>query len=440
MVTMNNSALDEPVSAILIHHKDQVETPVEYVATPMLDTKGNLTGNVIIIHDESAQRSLNRQLIFQASCDALTGLPNRYEFERKLKQLVAAVSDESGMHTLCYLDIDEFRLINDTYGHSAGDELLKQFAALLNNIVHEKHILARIGKDKFGLLLENCDITQSRPVINNIFNAIDQYNFIWDTSSSRINVSIGITTFTAGNASCEQLLSNVNSACLLAKEDGRDRLQIYTSEDNNLLTQQREMHWVSRINHALEEDRFQLYYHEILPLQENSKRFMRHGEVLLRMVNKQGELVSPNMFLPAARRYGMLGVIDEWVVQKTIEWLSEGNKKVAISMNISGYSISSNSFLNFVVTSLIQSKINPELLCFEITESVAIKHLSAAIHFMTVLKNWVVNSHWMISAVVYHHSHTSPACRLITLKSTAHLSLISTKTLCITPWLNLLTR
>lgn len=382
----NKSVLEEPVSAILIQNNTQIKTPVEFIATPMLDGDDNTMGSVIIIHDESAQRSLNRQLTFQATHDALTGLLNHFEFEKRLKQLLSENNTWSSPYTFCYLDIDNFKKINDEYGHAAGDELLKQVTLLLEKQLDEQHILARVGSDEFGLLLENCDITHAETILNKILQSVDRFNFIWEMSSTGINISIGIASLTADVTSYTELLDNVSSACRLAKEDGRNRLQVYTPENNSLLTQQREMHWVSRINHALEEDRFQLYYHEIMPLQQKSQQFIRHGEALLRMIDKKGEVVSPNMFLPAAERYGMLGVIDKWVVDKAISWLREESNNAIISINISGGSITSTEFLNFVVSCIKQTKINPEFLCFEITESVAIQHLSDSIHFMTVLK------------------------------------------------------
>lgn len=382
----NKSVLDEPISAILIQHGSNIETPIEYVAAPMLDSYDNMVGIVIIIHDESTQRSLNRQLSFQATHDALTGLINRYEFERRLKLVFSETKEGSTPNTLCYLDLDQFKVINDTCGHSAGDELLKQITALLEKQIREGDTLARLGGDEFGLLLEDCDIEQAEFITDEILQAIGNYNFTWDEFNFTINASIGIAAITSEYETCEELLSNADSACHLAKESGRNRLQIYTREDDKLLTQQREMHWVSRINHALEEDRFQLYFQEILPLQRDSSKFRRHGEILLRMIDKKGNLIPPNMFLPAAEHYNMIGTIDEWVIEQTIEWLSHAKNKPLTSINISGKSISNKYFLNFVVTKIKESDINPELLCFEITETSAISHLTTAIHFMTVLK------------------------------------------------------
>ena len=382
----SRSVLDEPVSAILLQNESAVETPVEYVAAPMRNKDGAIVGIVMIIHDESLQRSLNRQLTFQATHDALTGLINRYELDRRLKIILSSPPSEAVHNTLCYLDLDQFKLVNDTCGHTAGDELLKQITIMLSERVRDKDSFARLGGDEFGLLLEKCDVEQAHLVAEDMIETIKQFNFDWDDYNFTISASIGIVDITTDITTCEELISRADSACYMAKETGRNSIQVYTSENDKIITQQREMHWVSRINHALEENRFQLYFQKIKPLQENEAQFIDHGEVLLRMVDKEGDIISPNTFLSAAERYNMISLIDEWVMESTIKWLSERKQKVLASVNLSGKSISDKSFLNLVVTKIKEYRINPELLCFEITETAAISHLTTAIHFMTVLK------------------------------------------------------
>ena len=382
----HKTVLDEPVRAILIQHNSNIETPVEYVAAPMRDHDDNIAGIVFIIHDESLQRSLNRQLTFQATHDALTGLINRYEFERRLKNVISLQKSEPSINTLCYIDLDQFKLVNDTCGHTAGDELLKQITLLLQNNVNDVGTLARLGGDEFGLLLENSDIIKAQEISKHLLDVIQQFNFTWNDNTFTIGASIGISPIPQSSVSCEEILSNADSACYLAKESGRNRIQVFTEEDDKLLTQQREMHWVSRINHALEEDRFQLYFQEIMPLQGHEQAFILHGEILLRMIDKEGDIVSPNSFLPAAERYNMVTLIDEWVVNKSLEWLTSRKEKVLISINLSGMSLSDKDFLNFIVSKIKLYKVNPELICFEITETAAIGNLSTAIHFMNVLK------------------------------------------------------
>ena len=380
------TVLDEPISAILIQNNSGIETPVEYVVAPMRDHEDEIAGIVVIIHDESVQRSLNRQLTFQATHDALTGLINRYEFERRLKNVISTQTMHESVNTLCYIDLDQFKLVNDTCGHTAGDELLKQITLLLQNTLDNKGILARLGGDEFGLLLENADVKKAQTIAAGLLEVIKNFHFAWNDSTFTIGASIGIASISQNALSCEEILSNADSACYLAKESGRNRTQVFTEEVDKLLTQQREMHWVSRINHALEEDRFQLYFQEIMPLKGHEQSFILHGEVLLRMIDKEGDIVSPSNFLPAAERYNMITLIDEWVVEKSIQWLATRKEKVLISVNLSGMSLSNRDFLNFVVSKIKQNKINPELLCFEITETAAINNLSTAIHFMNVLK------------------------------------------------------
>jgi diguanylate cyclase (GGDEF)-like protein/PAS domain S-box-containing protein len=382
----SRSVLDEPFSAILIQNDSGIETPVEYIAAPMQSSDSVIIGIVIIIHDESVQRSLNRQLAFQATHDALTGLINRYELERRLKIILSSPPAESVHNTLCYLDLDQFKLVNDTCGHMAGDELLKQITVMLQERVRNKDSFARLGGDEFGLLLEKCDVEQARSVAEDMIETVKQFNFAWDDYNFTISASIGIVDITADIHTCAELLSRADSACYMAKESGRNSIQIYTTENDKIINQQREKHWVSKINHALEENRFQLYFQAIKPLNEHEGKFMDHGEILLRMLDDEGDIISPNLFLSAAERYNMISMIDEWVVENTIQWLSARKQKMLVSVNLSGKSISDKSFLNLVVTKLKQYKINPELLCFEITETAAISHLTTAIHFMTVLK------------------------------------------------------
>jgi diguanylate cyclase (GGDEF)-like protein/PAS domain S-box-containing protein len=382
----HKTVLDEPVNAILIQNERNIETPIEYVVAPMRDHDEKMVGIVVIIHDESVQRTLNRQLTFQATHDALTGLINRYEFERRLNKVIRSQHESPTLNTLCYIDLDQFKLVNDTCGHTAGDELLKEITLLLQDHLDGIGTLARLGGDEFGLLLENSDIVHAEVVAKNLLGIIQQFNFTWKDNIFTIGASIGIAPVSAAATSCEEILSNADSACYLAKETGRNRIQIYTEEDDNLLTQQREMHWVSRINHALEENRFHLYFQEIIPLKGHEQSFIKHGEILLRMTDKEGDIVSPSNFLPAAERYNMITLIDEWVVENAIEWLATRKEKVLISVNLSGKSLSNRDFLNFIVSRIKQHDVNPELLCFEITETAAIANLSTAIHFMNVLK------------------------------------------------------
>ena len=382
----HKTVLDEPINAILIHRNSNIETPVEYIVAPMRDHEDEIAGIVIIIHDESVQRSLNRQLTFQATHDALTGLINRYEFERRLKNVITTQKNTKSVNTLCYIDLDQFKLVNDTCGHTAGDELLKQITLLLQNGLGDTGTLARLGGDEFALLLENCSIVDAQEIAERLLQIIQQFQFSWNENTFTIGASIGISAITDSTSSCEEALNNADSACYLAKESGRNRLQVFTAEDDKLLIQQREMHWVSRINHALEENRFQLYFQQIMPLNSQEQSFIIHGEVLLRMIDKEGDIVSPGSFLPAAERYNMITLIDEWVVEKSIQWLAAQKDKVLISVNLSGTSLSNRDFLNFVVSRIKQYQVNPELLCFEITETAAISHLSTAIHFMNVLK------------------------------------------------------
>jgi len=226
------TVLDEPVSAILIQQGSKIETPVEYIVAPMRDHHDNIAGIVVIIHDESVQRSLNRQLTFQATHDALTGLINRYEFERRLNNTISNQRNEPSINTLCYIDLDQFKLINDTCGHTAGDELLKQITLLLQNNIEHEGTLARLGGDEFGLLLENCNISKAQEISKRLLDVIQKFNFTWEDNTFTIGASIGISVISPSITSCEEVLSNADSACYLAKESGRNRIQVFTEEND----------------------------------------------------------------------------------------------------------------------------------------------------------------------------------------------------------------
>lgn len=382
----HKSVLDKAVVATLMQHNSHVVTPVEYIAAPLCDREKQFIGTVIIIHDLSVQRALNRQLSFQATHDALTQLINRYEFERIIKSLLHNKEKMQVPHTLCYIDLDQFKVINDTCGHTAGDELLKLVTQLISEHIEDTDILARLGGDEFGVLLNDCDTEQAEKIIKAMLQSIKEHDFTWGEHIFNIGASIGAVELYDNKTTCDELFSRADAACNFAKESGRNRYQTYTVENNKVLTQQREMHWVSRINNALDENRFQLYFQEIMPLGKSNGHFMKHGEILLRMIDKEGDIVSPGTFLPAAERYNMITLIDEWVVANTIEWLAMTEQPVMMSVNLSGKSVSNRDFLNYVVSTIKRHNINPEWLCFEITETAAISHLETAVHFMTVLK------------------------------------------------------
>ncbi|MGA9377673.1 MAG: EAL domain-containing protein, partial [Phormidium sp.] len=341
------------------------------------------------------ESQLTDQLSWQASHDTLTGLVNRYEFERQLEEALLTAKLEKQQHTLCYLDIDQFKIINDTCGHVAGDELLRQITTLLQSRIRVADTLARLEGDEFGLLLRQCPLDQGVVVAKELHKNIQKFRFVWQDKSFTVGISIGLTAIDDSNQSVANVMSAADVACYTAKNRGRDRIQVYQANDSELLQQHGQMQWVSRINKALEENRFRLYCQSIVPINSFSNK-SQHYEVLLRLIDEKGQLVSPMAFIPAAERYNLMPTIDRWVIStlfanQSIFYrnnpdLSQSNTNCSYAINLSGASINDEQFIDFLHEQFILHRIPPETVCFEITETVAIVNLSKATQFIHSLK------------------------------------------------------
>ncbi len=347
--------------------------------------------NVLIVSENiSEAHRLSEQLSYQAIHDPLTNLLNRREFERRLKILLETARTENTEHALCYMDLDQFKIINDTLGHVAGDELLRQLGQLLSKLVRKQDTLARLGGDEFGILIEDCSLSQATRVANAVLNAIKQYQFIWEEKSLKIGVSIGLIVIKANSGSTTDVFSEVATACYLAKDNGRNRIHIFRDNDEALAQHKGEMQWVTIIQKGLEQDRFCLFYQPILPLTDKSDQGT-HFELLIRMVNDEGQIVSPDAFLPAAERYNLSTSLDQWVVKKSFEFLSSNrvitNNLALCSINLSGLSLGNGEFLEYICNKVKNAGFPGEKICFEITETAAIANLTSAIHFIRTLKS-----------------------------------------------------
>ena len=316
--------------------------------------------------------------------DSLTGLINRHRFEQRLTMALRNAKDWNSEHALLYLDLDRFKVVNDTCGHVAGDELLKQLALVLQDQVRESDTLARLGGDEFGLLLENCPIDQAVQIAEKLLQAINDFRFSWGGKTFSVGGSIGLAAITAHNPSVDDLLRNADIACYAAKDGGRNRIHIYKDEDVELQRRRGEMHWVARIRWALEHDRFVLHRQNIVPLQQGGVG--KCCEMLLRMRDERDQLISPGVFLPAAERYNLAPAIDRWVVRTLLEFLKTQPGKIDSSqsffINISGVTLNDDDFYAFLRQQLRDSGVAPAQLCFEITETAAIGNLSRALSFM----------------------------------------------------------
>ena len=335
---------------------------------------------------EEVSRS-QAQFRYQASHDALTGLINRHEFERKVKGLISSTHMDKGENALCFMDLDQFKVVNDTCGHIAGDELLRQLGDVLQDAVRHSDTLARLGGDEFGILMEHCTLAQAQRAVTAIQQTIQDFQFSWEGQAFRIGVSIGLVAISEATPSLTELLKQADAACYMAKDLGRNRIHVYNPDDTQMVLRQGEMQWVSRINQALEENRFTLYAQSIVPLDKSTDM---HYEFLLRMIDERGEIVSPVTFLPAAERYDLMHKLDIWVVGHVFALLANHPQLVErvrfFSINLSGQSITNVNFLDLVISQIKELNLEPGKICFEVTETAAISNLRAATHFISSLR------------------------------------------------------
>lgn len=319
--------------------------------------------------------------------DHLTGLVNRSEFERYLNVALDSAKSEASTHVLLYLDLDQFKVINDTCGHQAGDEMLSQLSMVLRKRIRGNDTLARLGGDEFGLLLGSCPLTQAKTIAEDIREAISAFRFVWRDKIFSVGVSIGMAVISENSQSSAEVLSAADIACYAAKDLGRDRVHVYTDDDSDLRQRHTEMQWVSRIKDALEDDRFVLHRQEMHSL-NSSGGGLQYSEFLIRMVGLDGGIILPGAFIPAAERYGIMTRLDRWVVAAVIEYLAEDFPNSSVNfINLSGASLSDSDFFSFIKQKIVDTNISPDLLCFEITETAAIANLSSAVDFINEIRD-----------------------------------------------------
>ena len=355
---------------------------VEATIAPMKNDMGAFMGAVIVIQDVSNTRKLTRQLSYQASHDMLTGLFNRRKFEERFAEILFNVVEENREHVLLYLDLDQFKIVNDTCGHIAGDELLQQLPVLLHKVLRTSDLVARLGGDEFGILLESCNLKQAIIIADKLREQIKEFRFVWEDKTFEIGVSIGVVAVNAENANMAQIMSSADIACYAAKDAGRNRLHIYEASDEAVSERYGEMHWTARITKAMEDDRFILYQQPIVSISHDATE---HIEILLRMVGENGKIIPPGAFLPAAERYNLMVGIDRWVISQVFKLIAEndlskssnGGIKI-VSVNLSGNSLSDENLLSYIIAEKEKYNVPFECLCFEITETVAISNLSRA--------------------------------------------------------------
>ena len=387
-VAIRRSRSIKSVRPTLLIRRDGNELYIENTASPIRDGKGTVTGGVLVFHDVSESRELNRRLSYHASHDILTGLVNRAEFENRLERALKSAKARETSYALCYLDLDQFKIVNDSCGHQAGDALLGQLGALLKSKIRWRDTLARLGGDEFGVLLESCNLDQAMETAEQLRVAVGDFKFMWDDRSFRLGVSIGVVPISAGNEDVASLLSAADSACAAAKEAGRNRIHSFEENDIDLQRRRREQQWAARISNALEENRFELYRQTIRPLQQPEDG--AHYEILLRMRDESGGIIAPGLFIEAAERFSLTPRIDRWVVTNAFRWLvSEADERERLSLcsiNLSGQSVGDDKFLPFVIEQFQTSGLDATKICFEITETAAIASYSQANRFINALK------------------------------------------------------
>jgi diguanylate cyclase (GGDEF)-like protein/PAS domain S-box-containing protein len=376
-----------PGNRYLLMCRDQSELNIDMSVAPIRDSDESAMGVVLVFRDVTEERKLTQQLSHQATHDTLTGLVNRREFERRLTHLLSSANPYVP-HAMLYLDLDQFKVVNDTCGHVAGDDLLRQVSALLRTKLRARDTLARLGGDEFGVLLEHCSVAEAKRVATTLREQLQSYRFRWQDKSFTIGVSIGLVPIVEAGETLAGVFSAADSACYAAKEKGRNRVHVYKPDDSVLAQRDGEMRWMLRIQQALADERFRLYYQPILPVGLSALNGT-HGEILLRMIDEAGQIVLPGAFLPAAERYGLMLAIDRWVVRRSLEALSaspELDDNVTFAINISGQSLGAADFLDFVIEQIDATQVAPRKLCFEITETSAISELAHALRFIDTLK------------------------------------------------------
>jgi len=366
------------------------EYAIELTAAPLRDDEGQLTGAVLVFRDVTEVRALTREITYQATHDPMTGLYNRREFEHQLERTLENIRHGDTGGALCFVDLDLFKAVNDTCGHLAGDELLRQVSLMLRKSVRGQDLLARLGGDEFAVLLRGCSLSKAGEIAEQIRAALRNFRFVWEEKRMAIGASLGVVQVAADSGDLNDILRNADLACRLAKEEGRNRVHVMRPGDLTATRRQHEINWLQRINDAINENHFMLYGQWIHPLATKHSK-ASHCEILLRLRDGDGQVIHPAAFLPAAERYHLMPMVDRWVLRTTLAALRSLNAQALrrigrFTINLSGQTINDPEFLPFVVAELRQQPTLGRHLCFEITETAAVTNLSSAVRLMERLR------------------------------------------------------
>ncbi len=381
------SVLSGPEGTLLLERSGRKSLAVACTLSAVAGHGDSDAGHVLVIRDVSREHDLARELAFQARHDPLTELPNRREFEHRLFQALTDAAGSGHIHTLCYVDLDQFKLVNDTCGHAAGDQMLRQIAGLLASELRESDTLARLGGDEFGVLLIGCAVDRALVIAQRLCEVVAAFRFHWGERAFDLGASIGVVEINAASGTCDDLQRAADLACYAAKESGRSRVHLYCPQDEVISRNHREMQWRVEIKNALDEERFLLHAQPIRALTEGADP-PALCELLLRLRRASGDLVLPMAFLPAAERYGLMPTVDRMVIEMAFAHIANAGRGQGVyTVNLSGQSLTDSGLGDFILAARVRAGIDPARVCFEVTETAAISHLGQAVGFMELLRN-----------------------------------------------------
>jgi len=375
--------------AVLVPASGSMERFVEISVTPLQLEGKESSGLVLVLHDTSELRGLTRQMTYQASHDALTGLVNRREFERRLQEALDSAQLGDAGHALCYLDLDHFKVVNDTCGHTAGDNMLREIASLIKEAVRDSDTVGRIGGDEFALLLAGCPLEKARQIADNVVRSVDDYRFVWKDKIFNVGVSIGLVEIGRDSGTIEDIMNAADSACYVAKKQGGLHVHVYSAREEANARHSGEIHWLLKLQGALRDNKFELYYQPIVHARAGGLSGPAL-EVFVRLAGEGGQPAAPPAeFIRAAERYRLMPHVDRWVVQAVLAALGRGGLKLppgrSVAINIAGQTLGDAEFLEFVVECFDHTGANPNDICFEVTETSVVANLDHAQRFIAVL-------------------------------------------------------
>ncbi len=374
--------------AVMVSADGEQEHSVEISASPIRGPGKSISGTVVVFHDVGEIRGLTRQMSYQATHDPLTGLINRREFERRLDEGMDSAHAEEAVHMLFYMDLDRFKAVNDSCGHLAGDNMLREVAGLIREQVRDSDFVGRLGGDEFGALLIGCPIEKARQIATDVCNAIADYRFVWKDKIFNIGISIGLVEISHISGSIQDVMSAADSACYVAKQEGRGKVHVYSARDEAVARERGDIQWLRLLQSALHEDSFELAVQPIIAM-SGGVDSGPSVEVLIRLPDAQGRINDTAEFLRPAERYQLMPQIDRWVINASLMAISAGEIKVSsgrsCAINLSGQTLADEAFLGYVVDALDRSGVAPSSICFEVTETAILSNVQHAQRFIEVL-------------------------------------------------------